>query len=404
LNTTGFWLGVCAAAASVPVVAAATYLATLAVLARHAPRSDAPRPEPLRFDIIIPAHDEQAGIAKSVRSLLDVDYPAELRHVIVVADNCTDVTARLAEEAGARVITRNDTERRGKGHALERAFADVLQRAWADAVVVVDADTSVTPNLLWEFTRALRNGAQAAQAHYGVRNPDASWRTRLMAIAFTLFHGVRSLARERLGLSAGLRGNGMAFARDLLARVPHDAYSLVEDVEYGIKLGLVGARVWYVGDAEVAGDMVEGEKQSRSQRRRWEDGRRAIKRNFAGRLLAQGLRNRNAMLLDLACDLYVPPLTRLVMASVAGLALTTTLALAWSVSWWASLPWAFSGACLALYVVRGVMLSRTGWRGWLALLWAPVYVVWKVVLALRGSGNKSGEWVRTARGDEGRGT
>lgn len=400
MTDVGFWVGIGCIAASSPVAVASAYLGVLALLARRAPPSAPELPEPLRFDIIIPAHDEQSGIARSVRSLLDVDYPSEHRKVIVVADNCTDDTARLAQEAGARVIVRQDAERRGKGHALERAFADVMEREWADAVVVVDADTSVTPNLLWEFTRVMRKGAQAAQAHYGVRNPDASWRTRLMAIAFTLFHGVRSLARERLGLSAGLRGNGMAFTRDILARVPHDAYSLVEDVEYGIKLGLVGARVWYVANAEVAGDMVEGEKQSRSQRHRWEEGRRAIQRNFGRRVLAQGLRTRSAMLLDLGCDLYVPPLTRLVLGAVAGGIASSALVLALGVPWWATLPWGVSSALLAVYVLRGVMLSGTGVRGWLALLWAPVYVVWKIVLALRGSGNKRGEWVRTSRDGE----
>jgi len=61
-----------------------------------------------------------------------------------------------------------------------------------------------------------------------------------MHIAFTLFHDVRSRARERLGASAGLRGNGMAFPLATLHEVPYDAFSLVEDVEYGIRLGLAG--------------------------------------------------------------------------------------------------------------------------------------------------------------------
>ena len=62
----------------------------------------------------------------------------------------------------------------------------------------------------------------AVQAEYGVANRTASWRTRLMHIALTLFHCVRSRARERLGVSAGLRGNGMSFATTLLRDVPHD--------------------------------------------------------------------------------------------------------------------------------------------------------------------------------------
>ena len=36
-------------------------------------------------------------------------------------------------------------------------------------------------------------------------------------------------------------------------------------------------------------------------------------------------------------------------------------------------------------------------KGLAALLWAPVYVFWKVALMLKGAGQKRGEWVRTAR-------
>jgi len=47
-----------------------------------------------------------------------------------------------------------------------------------------------------------------------------------MTIALGSFDALRSLA---LGLSCGLRGNGMCFSSSLLEEVPHDAASLVED-------------------------------------------------------------------------------------------------------------------------------------------------------------------------------
>ena len=49
-----------------------------------------------RFLVAIPAHDEEAGIASTVRSCLAVDYPSELFEVLVIADNCQDQTAALA--------------------------------------------------------------------------------------------------------------------------------------------------------------------------------------------------------------------------------------------------------------------------------------------------------------------
>ncbi|HEY0092946.1 MAG TPA: glycosyltransferase family 2 protein, partial [Archangium sp.] len=274
---------------ALPVLAATGYLLLLTFLSgeKEAPPRVAPR---LKFDIIIPAHNEEAGIARTVSNLSRVDYPVELRRIVVVADNCSDATAERAREAGATVLERHNKELRGKGYALQLAFERSLADGFADAVVVVDADTEVTPNLLHAFGLRLEAGAQAVQAHYGVLNPNASWRTQLMAVSMALFHKVRSLGRERLGASCGLRGNGMCFTHAIIRQVPHDAFSIVEDLEYGIRLGQAGQRVHYAWEAEALGEMVSGEKASRSQRRRWEGGRAAMMRKFGPPLLGEGLR------------------------------------------------------------------------------------------------------------------
>src|SRR5690349_8138955 len=65
-----------------------------------------------RFLVAIPAHDEEMGIAATVRSCLNLDYPAELFEVVVIADNCTDRTADAACNEGATVIRRDDLTRK----------------------------------------------------------------------------------------------------------------------------------------------------------------------------------------------------------------------------------------------------------------------------------------------------
>jgi GT2 family glycosyltransferase len=385
---------------SLPVLAWTLYLATLAALSR-ALRPPPPAVAPLpRFEVVVPAHDEEGGIAATVQSLQAVEYPVDRRRVVVVADNCSDATAARARDAGATVLERTDRERRGKGYALAHAFEQTLAEGTADAIVVVDADTTVSPNLLAAFAARLSAGARTAQAEYGVANARASWRTRLMHIAFTLFHDVRSRARERLGVSSGLRGNGMCFAASLLREVPHDAFSVVEDVEYGIRIARAGYRVWYVGEARVLGEMVSSERASRSQRRRWEGGRWALARQHAARLLGEALRTRDGIRLDLAADLLVPPLTYVVVACAVGLTTSVAWWLLAAGPWWAAAPWTLACVALALYVARGAWLSRIGPRAILDLMWAPVYMVWKVALALRSSPSREREWVRTAREGE----
>jgi GT2 family glycosyltransferase len=379
-----------------PVVAACGYLLLLTLLSANkpAPPRVAPR---LKFDIIVPAHNEEAGIARTVTNLSALDYPAALRRILVVADNCSDATADRAREAGATVLVRNDTQNRGKGFALAHAFERSLSEGFADAVVVVDADTEVSPHLLHSFGLRLEAGAHAVQAHYGVMNPNDSWRTRLMTIALALFHKVRSLGRERLSVSCGLRGNGMCFSHRVIREVPHDAFSIVEDLEYGIRLGRAGYRVHYAWEAEVLGEMVSSEKAARSQRRRWEGGRWAMTKQFGVPLLGEALRKRDGVLLDLAMDLLVPPLSYVVLGavllSVGASALST---------WQGAAPLstaaaAFCAGGLGLYVLRGWWLSGLGARGLLDLLSSPLYVVWKVWLMVAGPRDKKGEWVRTTR-------
>ena len=378
--------------AALPLLVATGYLCALALLARRA-APPAERVPFTRFAVVVPAHDEEAGIAATVASLLGVRYPRDRFRVVVVADNCTDGTAARAAAAGAAVLERHDTERRGKGYALAHAFERVLSEGWADAVVVVDADTLVSPNLLAAFDQRFQAGALALQAEYGVRNAEASWRTRLMALALALFHGVRSLARERLLLSCGLRGNGMAFSARVLRDVPHRAFSIVEDAEYGIALGLAGHRVVYVAEARVWGDMAATERTSRSQRQRWEGGRRDLVRRVVPELLRRGWRERRALLLDLAADLLVPPLATLVLAATLGSAVAAAAAVTGAARAGA-LAWIAVDAALLVYVARGWVESRLGLAGLRDLLWAPVYVAWKLSLAFRG---RSQEWVRTTR-------
>lgn len=382
---------------ALPVLVLATYLFTLAAFSIQPPVSQYRLPPRLRFDVVVPAHNEESGISETVRSLLSLDYPETLRRVMVVADNCTDSTAQRASEAGATVLVRSDQARRGKGYALAYAFERSLAEGTADAIVVVDADTSVSPNLLLAFAHRLEAGARAAQSDNGVRNPQASWRTRLLFLAFTLFIRTRSLGRERLGCSVGLRGNGMCFAASVLREIPHQAFSVVEDLEYGIRLGQAGYRVHYAGEARVLSDMVVGADASRVQRQRWEGGRFQMARQHTLPLLRSAIAKRDRVLFDLGLDLAVPPLAYLAAAAALGTVVSALISLSVGYPLVALWVWGASLTALCGYVARGWYLSKTGLRGLMALLYAPVYLFWKLglVLGRRKPSNKS--WARTPR-------
>jgi cellulose synthase/poly-beta-1,6-N-acetylglucosamine synthase-like glycosyltransferase len=377
----------------VPALAACLYLLGLTLLSAGLPPLPASKRK-LRFDVIVPAHNEESVIAAAVASLKSIEWPQEQFRVVVVADNCTDATVEIAAAAGAHVMQRRDLENRGKGYALDFAFKASRAREWADAVVVVDADAQVSSNILEAFARRLERGDHAVQAHYGVSNTNASWRTRLLSIAKAAFHIVRSRGRERLRLSCGIRGNGWCVTHALLEQVPYRAFSLTEDLEYGIALGMAGFRVAYADEAHSDAEMVSGEKDSRKQRQRWEHGRFQLMRSKTLPLLQQVLATRSRVCLDLAVDLLVLPLSYVALNVVAFFVLAVVAAGQVSAAW----AWLAVGCCLALalHILRGWQLSGAGMRGLLDLGRAPFFLAWKLMVMLGGRG-ESKEWVRTKR-------
>jgi hypothetical protein len=234
------------------------------------------------------------------------------------------------------------------------------------------------------------------QADYRVLNHDANWRTRLMDVAFTCQHRVRGAGRERLGLSAGLRGNGMMFTRNALLTVPYSAWSAVEDIEYGIQLGLRGMRVHFAGGTWVDGDMPTGAAASGTQRTRWELGRQQLQRTYRPQLLAELRTRPHRVTADLLADISVPPLSTVAVTSAA--------ALVAGVASGSALPRRLGVAglaALAMHAGVGLLRSKSGLRAVPALLLAPWYALWKIALRLspqwRRQRTTGADWARTER-------
>ncbi|AKJ63907.1 glycosyltransferase family 2 protein [Kiritimatiella glycovorans] len=369
-------------------------------------RYEGPRERPSKWIVLIPAHDEEQVIGQTLASLRAMSYPADAFRVAVIADNCSDRTAALARDGGAEVFERADTENRGKGQALDWAMRErLVPMDWRwDAVAVVDADSQVNADFLWFMDRELKRGAQAIQGYYGVLNPLEGWRTSLLAVALACFHFLRPLGRERMGLSCGLKGNGMGFARALVEAHGYPAGSIVEDLELACYLADRGIRVHFAPGAHVYGQMVTGSAEAAPQRLRWEGGRMPVIRTWLGRLLRGAVCERSAVKADAAMELLIPPLALLAGATFAVWLLAL---LAASAAYYGFAAFNLALATLALtaeliHVLSGPPVIRAPARIYLRLCFVPVFVAWKVVLlgsrvVRRGNSSENSEWVRTAR-------
>ena len=342
-----------------------------------------------RLAIVVPAHNEIASIADCVRSLSRCDRPTTLdaANIIVIADNCTDQTAKLASRAGAKVIERRDSQRRGKGFALQFAFAKLLGERF-DAVLVVDADTVVERSLLTEVVRLFDQGADGVQARYLPLDVTDSPRARLRNVALMAFNFLRPFARDRLGMSCGITGNGFALRRETLEAVPYKADSIVEDLEYHVSIVRAGLRIRFASATSVRAPVPVSGVAARTQRARWEGGRARIIGKYAPALASEVV--HNSRLLEPLLELLLLPLALHVSLLVGGLAIPFFPGQIYS---------AFALALVGLHVALAVKLGGRSWADLSGLVAVPAYLAWKVSLiapTLRST-RSSSEWRRTER-------
>lgn len=354
-----------------------------------------------QFSILIPAHDEELVIADCLKSLTSFDYPREMYRVCVIADNCTDSTANIAASMGAQVMERFDESKRGKPYALDWALSLLLNedKGWTGAVIVFDADTQADPQFLRYMDQNLRNGALVMQGQYNLHNPFDNWRTGLLYSALLLHNRLRPLARQAMGWTTLLKGNGMCFSRKVVERFGWNAYGLAEDIEYTTMLLDAGIRVESVPRAVLYAQAPQTSKQADSQRMRWEGGRLALARRDGLRLLRTAIRHRSLARLDWAMDLLTPPMGILIGLPIVMLVVNVPLSLLLGsplveASWgWLGL---MLGACV--YVLGGLLISGADRRAYLYLLCTPLFLIWKLkVYATMLLGRGPRGWVRTER-------
>jgi cellulose synthase/poly-beta-1,6-N-acetylglucosamine synthase-like glycosyltransferase len=355
-----------------------------------------------RFQVMIPAHDEEAGISSTVRSCLELDYPQALFEVVVIADNCVDQTASLAQQQGATVVERFDASDRSKGFALKFWFDRLIDTGRIDdldAIVVIDADSVVDSQLLRVFSRHLEEGRDWVQGFDTVSNTCDSWRTRLMAYSFGLINGVLLQGQTALGLSGALRGNGMCLSTRGLRRFPWNKYGLVEDLEYSWSLRLEGETIAFAPDAIVRASMLAGGGTAAiDQRRRWEFGRGEIRRQVLGPLL-RSTRLKPLDKIAAVIELCMPTMVGLASLCFLSAILIIRLLLASSATG-SGLFWtlvslsALALLSLSLYGLAPFFILPMRVNLLVGLIHFPPYALWKLSILFHRRPNR---WIRTPR-------
>jgi hypothetical protein len=201
------------------------------------------------------------------------------------------------------------------------------------------------------------------------------------------------MGKDALGLSAGLRGTGMAFRREVLEEHGWGTSSLVEDHEHHLALVAAGERVGFVADESVRSVMPATLAGSRDQQLRWESGRWSLMRTWAGPLARGAVRDRDAVRADALLNMFVAPQSLL----LAGCAAVTALGAALRAKAAVRLGVAALVA-QGVFVLGGMAVTGAPAATYRALAYAPLLVAQKLGLVLhlaRGRGPRV--FVRTDR-------
>lgn len=358
-----------------------------------------PRPLPTSpsptLAVLIPAHNEEAGITKTIKAIL-----VQLREgdrLVVIADNCSDSTADMARRSGAEVIERKSETQRGKGFALAVGI-EHLCAAPPDVVVIIDADTPPAPGALASVVRTAADHQLPVQALYLMASPrEATAKSAISAFAFCLKNQARPLGAQSFGIPSHLTGTGMAFPWGIIRQARLATGNIVEDMQLGIDLAIAGYPAKLCPDALVTGTLPDASSAATTQRTRWEHGHLQMILQNVPKLLWQAIRQRRLELIGLALDLAVPPLALLVSAwAVVTLAAGVGLA-AGLIS---PLPLQLAGASGALLAASILLAWARFARSILpfaTLLAVPLYIAWKIPLYGAFLFRRQRDWVRTAR-------
>lgn len=385
--------------ASVLALAASAPLAVFAVELLVGLPPDRRRNESFRAGsvaVLIPAHDEAAGIGQTLAELAKV--APEGTRVLVVADNCTDDTSAIARTAGAEVVERSDPVARGKGYALAcgRDYLANGNQAPPDVLIILDADCRLGPGSIEALASAAMTAGVPAQAINLISADTAAPpMVQIGSFAMLVKNLFRSRGMQRMGGAALLTGTGMAFPWNLIADARLATGSIVEDLALGIEMTRAGHPPRLVGGAGVRSAPADI-RDALAQRTRWEHGFMDTVRKHAWPVLSSALKRGSRAEMLLGLHLLVPPLALLLMLATFVLAVVSGLTLAGA----SEMPALLLGALLAFVAILVLTAWIAGGRKYLAggaLLRAPFYVLWKLPLYASFLRKPEARWNRTPR-------
>ena len=145
--------------------------------------------EACMISFVVPAHNEQLLIARTLRSIHDAASAASVPYEIVVVDDAsTDQTAQIARGQGAKVVR---SERRQIAAARNAGACEALRNENCDVLVFLDADTTLPAGTLRAALDSLECGAVGGGAAVAFDGKVPRWAEIMLAVLLFVFRLLR---------------------------------------------------------------------------------------------------------------------------------------------------------------------------------------------------------------------
>lgn len=245
---------------------------------KHRKRMLKKQPEELNWNykpfvsIMIPAHNEQDVIAKTVENILQIDY--EKYEIIVIDDRSDDNTAAKLKELEQKydnvtAMIRDKNAFPGKSAVLN----DAMALAKGEAILVFDADARIKPDFLTKLVPHLeKDCVGAVQARKVIINRDENFLTRCQDNEYALDTHFQ-VGRDTIKGAVELRGNGELIKREALEDIHGwNNYTITDDLDMSTRLHIKGWDIRFCADVCVYEEAVVKFIPLLKQRRRWVEG------------------------------------------------------------------------------------------------------------------------------------
>src|SRR5690554_4248130 len=171
--------------------------------------------------IVISARNEEKVIGDLLLSLNNLNYPKSQYDIYVIADNCTDNTSKIAQENGATVFERYDSNPKHHrlSYALKFGFEAILNlNIQYDFYVKFDADNIVDSNYLIHMNDAYASGSKLAKGYNNAKNLDDNVIACISGLWYIRDNRFSCHVRSALHLSQLLTGPGMMIASSIIEK------------------------------------------------------------------------------------------------------------------------------------------------------------------------------------------